>query len=155
MTVTSDAPADTAMMRIVHNALRRDLERARGSLAAPERADATQRRAIGAHLTWMMSFLRAHHESEDRGLYPLVRARVGDAADARAVLDRMEREHEAIAPAVAAVETAAVALVADPGDAVTQSALDALETLAASLLPHLREEEDDAMPIAARSITAA
>ena len=28
MTITSDAPADTTMMRIVHDALRRDLARA-------------------------------------------------------------------------------------------------------------------------------
>ena len=40
MTITSDAPADTTMMRIVHDALRRDLARASATLARPERASA-------------------------------------------------------------------------------------------------------------------
>ena len=61
MTITSDAPADTTMMRIVHDALRRDLARASCDARRPERASAEQRRAIGAHLTWMMRFLHAHH----------------------------------------------------------------------------------------------
>ena len=120
MTITSDAPADTTMMRIVHDALRRDLARASATLARPERASGEQRRAIGAHLTWMMRFLHAHHASEDDGLYPLVRERAGAAAEMVDVLDRMARQHEAIAPAVAAVETAAMALAADGSDDATQ-----------------------------------
>ena len=155
MTITSDAPADTTMMRIVHDALRRDLARARATLVEPGRAALVQRRAIGAHLGWMMDFLHAHHASEDDGLYPLVRRRARDEADALEVLDRMASDHEAIAPAVAAVETAATALAADPSDDATEHTIDALDALAAVLLPHLRAEEDDAMPIASRLITAA
>ena len=71
------------------------------------------------------------------------------------VLDRMARQHEAIAPAMAAVETAAMALAATGSDDATQQVRAALDALAAVLLPHLREEENDAMPIAARLITAA
>ena len=155
MTITSDAPADTTMMRIVHDALRRDLARASSTLARPERTSGEQRRAIGAHLAWMMRFLHAHHASEDDGLYPLVRERAGAAAEMVDVLDRMARHHEAIAPAVAEVETAAMALAADGSDDATQQTRAALDALAAVLLPHLREEEDDAMPITARLITAA
>ena len=91
MTITSDAPADTTMMRIVHDALRRDLARASATLARPERASREQRRAIGAHLLWMMRFLHAHHASEDDGLYPLVRERAAAAAETLDVLDRMAR----------------------------------------------------------------
>lgn len=155
MTITSDAPADTTMMRIVHDALRRDLARARRVLVQPERTRPAQRRAVGAHLSWMMHFLHAHHASEDDGLYPLVRQRAGGAAEARGVLDRMAREHEAIASAVATVETAAIALAADPGEIATHQTLDALDALATVLLPHLQEEEDDAMPLVSRLITTA
>lgn len=155
MSITSDAPADTTMMRIVHDALRRDLARARTTLAQPGRARRAQRCAVAAHLSWMMDFLHAHHASEDDGLYPLVRERAGDAADALEVVDRMAREHKAIAPSVAAVETAAIALAADPSDKATQQTIAALDALVIVLLPHLQEEEDDAMPIASRLITAA
>lgn len=154
MTITSDAPADTTMMRIVHDALRRDLARARSALVRPDRACWDQRRAIGAHLTWMMRFLHAHHASEDGGLYPLVRQRAGAAAEIVDVLDRMARHHEAITPAATAVEAAAMALAANGSDDATQQANDALDALGTVLLPHLREEEDDAMPMTARLITA-
>ena len=147
MTITSDAPADTTMMRIVHDALRRDLSRASSAIARPDQARGDQRRAIGAHLTWMMHFLHAHHASEDDGLYPLVRQRAGAADGIVEVLDRMARHHEAIAPAAAAVEAAAMALAASGSDDATHQTRDALDALGAVLLPHLQEEEDDAMPI--------
>ena len=155
MTITSDATADTTMMRIVHDALRRDLARASATLARPERASREQRRAVGAHLLWMMRFLHAHHASEDDGLYPLVRERAAAAAETLDVLDRMARQHETIAPAMTAVETAASALATTGSDDATQQTTAALDALAGVLLPHLREEEDEAMPITARLITAA
>jgi hemerythrin-like domain-containing protein len=155
MATAYDTPADTTMMRIVHDALRRDLARADAVLNEPRHARRDQCRAIGAHLAWMMRFLRAHHASEDDGLYPLVRKRAGAAADVREVLDRMSRSHDAVATAIDQVEAAATALVADGSDDAAQRTLVALDALGAVLLPHLREEEADAMPIVSRVITAA
>jgi hypothetical protein len=142
------------MMRIVHNALRRDLARARATLTQAGRARPAQERAVGAHLTWMMGFLHAHHASEDEGLYPLVRERARGSVDALEVLDRMTRQHDAIALAAAAVEAAGKALVTNPSDDATQHTIDALDALAAVHLPHLQAEEDDAMPITSRMVTA-
>ena len=64
-----DGPADTRMMGIVHDALRRDLARARAALAGPVAPE--QRRALAAHVGWMMDFLHEHHRGEDAGLYPI------------------------------------------------------------------------------------
>ena len=155
MARTSDAPADTTMMRIVHDALRRDLARAKVALSEPTGASRDRRRAVGAHLGWMMRFLHAHHASEDDGLYPLVRERARDDAEALGVLDRMTREHQAIAAPISAVEATAAPLAADGSDPATRRAIAALDALAAVLLPHLRAEEDDAMPLTSRLITAA
>ena len=155
MARTSDAPADTTMMRIVHDALRRDLARAKVALSEPTGASRDRRRAVGAHLGWMMRFLHAHHASEDDGLYPLVRERARDDAEALGVLDRMTREHQAIAAPISAVEASAAPLAADGSDPATRQAIAALDALAAVLLPHLRAEEDDAMPLTSRLITAA
>jgi hypothetical protein len=116
MVMTSDVPADTTMMRIVHDALRRDLTRAEAALTEPTRTNRHQRRTIGAHLTWMMHFLHAHHASEDDGLYPLVRERARNDAEALGALDRMCHEHGEIATAVATVEATAAALAADGSD---------------------------------------
>ena len=155
MTMTPDAPADTTMMRIVHDALRRDVERARTTLARPELANPALRRASGEHLGGMMRFLHQHHASEDIGLYPLLRARAGTSEDARRVLDRMADEHGTIAAAAEAVDAAGRELAADPSDAAVRNALAAIDALASVLLPHLRAEEDDAMPLASRLVTAA
>ena len=91
MTSTRDAPADTNMMRIVHDALRRDLRRARAVLTREPPPDERQRAAaIAEHLAWLTAFLEAHHRSEDLGLYPVVRERDPGAA---ALLDEMARDH--------------------------------------------------------------
>ena len=155
MAMTSDAPADTTMMRIVHDALRRDLSRAKAALTEPTRSRAAQRRAVAAHLDWTMCFLHAHHASEDDGLYPLVRERAGDATDVLEVLDRMTREHQDVADAITAVEAATAALANNPSDDAGRRTVAALDALEAVLLPHLREEEHEAMPITSRLITAA
>jgi hypothetical protein len=103
----------------------------------------------------MMRFLRAHHASEDDGLYPLVRERAAGARDVIGVLDRMTHQHEDIETAIAQVEVAAAALASDTSDGAAPEATSALDALEAVLLPHLQEEEDDAMPIVSRLITAA
>ena len=59
MAVAPDVPADTTMMRIVHQALRRDLAWAHAVLSGPDGVRGEQRRAIGAHLGWLMRFLHA------------------------------------------------------------------------------------------------
>src|SRR5687768_2682949 len=117
------------MMRIVHDALRRDLARASAVLTEPGKASGEQRRAIGAHLTWMMRFLHAHHASENDGIYLLVRERAGSDVAVREVLDRMARGHEAVATAIAQVEAAAAALVADGSDDAVRRTVGALDGL--------------------------
>ncbi len=144
-----DGPADTRMMRIVHTALRSDLARTQVALAELAlHADDARREAVAAHLQWMMTWLHHHHEGEDTGLYPFVRAR---NAEARALLDEMDADHQRILPAMAEVERAASAYAASAGagdDVVT-----AVDDLLACLLPHLKREEEEMMPVVAATIT--
>ena len=147
MTIDPNGPADTTMMRIVHDALRRDLDRARRTLTAEPAPTPRQRAAIAEQLRWMMSFLEAHHRSEDEGLAPLVRDRDAGAAD---LLGTMASDHSSIAAAISSVESAAGGSPDDPSDRLVR----ALDELSAVLLPHLRREEDEMMPVVSRSITA-
>ena len=82
--------ADTAMMGIVHGALRRDLLRTRDAVTAEPYPQGRQRQALGEHVVWMMEFLHAHHTGEDEGLWPLVRQQNPAAG---ALLDSMEADH--------------------------------------------------------------
>lgn len=155
MAMEPDAPADTTMMRIVHEALRRDLRRAQSALGEHPPPGAARLRTLAEHLVWIMQFLTAHHRSEDEGLYPLVRHRAEQRApDVLDLLDRMGRQHEAVACRIAAVESAAVTLGAG-GDNTVGAMLAAIEELARSLLPHLQQEEEDVMPAVSGLITNA
>ena len=148
-TTTPDSPADTSMMRIVHQALRRDLRRAEIALNGNPAPLPRQRDAIARHLTWMMSFLHAHHRAEDEGLYPLVRERDPAAAE---LLDTMDAEHRTVASAIADVEAAAASLLAsgtNPGEPLVAAVAD----LSRVLLPHLEREENDTMPVVSAVVT--
>lgn len=152
MDVSTTAPADTRMMGIVHRALRRDLARATAALGSTPPPEERQRRAIAAHLAWMLEFLHAHHESEDRGLYPVVRERRPDAA---ALLDAMDEEHRAVATQVQEVEAAAAAYGTSGDPDVRDRLLRSISSLEAVLLPHLDREEAEAMPVVSEAITHA
>jgi hypothetical protein len=137
------------MMRIVHDALRRDLGRAQAALTGEPEPDDRQRAAIAEHLRWVIDFLESHHRSEDEGLYPVVRAREPAAAE---LLDDMAADHAAVASAVAALE-AELAGWARDGD--PESVVRTLGELSSVLLPHLQREEREVMPVVSRTTSNA
>ena len=148
MTTVTTLPADTRIMGIVHNALRRDMARAKQVLHAAPPPAPTQRVALADHLAWMMHFLHMHHSGEDRGLWPLVRELNPVAAP---LLDAMDADHARIAPEIERVTATATEYGADP--AAREDLSRSLDALAQVLLPHLRREEDDMMPVVARTLT--
>ena len=150
MTLQTRDPADTTMMGVVHDALRRDLARTETALAGTPPPDDARRAALAEHVQWMMTFLHHHHRTEDEGLWPLVRSRNPDGA---ALLDNMQAQHAAVLGAMHQVEAAAARYASDDG--ARGQLQDALSQLCAVLLPHLRQEEDQAMPLVSASITDA
>ncbi|MDV3207748.1 MAG: hemerythrin domain-containing protein [Rhodococcus ruber] len=148
MTTDTLPPADTRIMRVVHSALRRDLTRAAQVLRTAPAPERTQRVALADHLVWMMQFLHLHHSGEDQGLWPLVRA-VNPAAEA--LLDEMDADHARIGPEIERVTAAATDYRADP--AAREDLVHALTALEQVLLPHLQREEDEMMPVVARTLT--
>jgi hemerythrin-like domain-containing protein len=143
-----NGPADTTMMGIVHDALRRDLHRAQEAVADDRAGD--RRGPLAEQLGWMMRFLHAHHSGEDKGLYPMVRAANPGAA---ALLDAMDADHQAIHPAMDTVAAAAQRW-GQTGSGEDRAALRAaLDALADVLLPHLDREEAEAMPLVSATLT--
>ena len=143
-----NGPADTRTMRIVHNALRRDLSRAKQVLTTEAYPHPAQREALAEHLAWMMEFLHHHHSGEDAGLYPLVRERNPAAV---ALLDEMDADHDAIVPGMDGLVEAAHAY--REGDSAREHVVRAIEDLEETLLPHLLREEGEMMPVVAATIT--
>lgn len=152
MATKDDRPAETWSMAIVHAALRRDLARTHRELTTLPHPAQRQRRALGAHVLWLMRFLHNHHTSEDTGLWPLVRRRNPGAA---ALLDSLEADHQRIAPAITVLTAAATSYGATDDDQARQQLVDALEALDTLLVPHLDREVAEAMPVVSASITDA
>jgi hemerythrin-like domain-containing protein len=145
------APADTRMMGIVHDALRRDLNRAIRVLSKAPFPQAAQRSAIGEHISWMMQFLHAHHHGEDAGLWPLVQTRNPAAAP---LLEAMEADHVRVAPLMDEADRAARGYASESSDENRTGLRDALMRLSELLLPHLEREENEMMPLVSVSISA-
>ena len=145
-------PADTRMMGIVHEALRRDLRRARHTAALVPHVPASQRVALATHLGWMMDVLHHHHAGEDAGLFPMLRARNPAAA---ALVDEMASDHLAISSGVEALRRAAREYAVSTVDGAANGLLASIDQLEGALLPHLRREEDVVMPVVSSCITAA
>ncbi len=145
-----DAPADTRMMGIVHEALKRDLRRVREVVQASPPPRGRQRVALGRHVLWMLDFLHAHHSGEDAGLWPLVLRRNPASAE---LLASMEADHARIAPAADVAASAARAYAETTTDADRVALVEALDSLLAVLVPHLDREVAEAMPVVAASIT--
>ena len=144
--------ADTTMMGVVHDALRRDLARLQTALpGSPPPGDA-RRRPLAGHIDWMMDFLHRHHHGEDTGLWPLLRQRNPQAGP---LLDRMEADHARIAPAAGLLRQAAGRYATSGSELPRANVAAALSALAEPLLPHLRGEEDDAMPLVSATLTDA
>jgi hypothetical protein len=151
--VANDAgPADTAMMGIVHSALRRDLTRTSAALGERPATGDAQRTALTAHLAWMMVFLHHHHEGEDAGLWPLVRSLNPTAGD---LIAQMERDHAQITPVMDAVNTATRRYADDGSAQARDGVVAALESLRAVLDPHLLREEQEMMPVVSKTLTHA
>ena len=152
MRVDPSAPADTRAMGIVHRALLRDLTRARVVLAAPQPPPGPQRKAVAEHLRWMMRVLHMHHTGEDEGLYPWVRERNPAAAE---LLDVMDADHHRIGPGISAVDEAAAEYGSTDLLGRERYVLAAIDMLEATLIPHLRREEDEMMPVVSATLTNA
>lgn len=146
---SSQEPADTRMMGIVHGALERDLRRAREALSTEPHPLGRQRRALGEHLVWLMDWLQAHHTTEDVALWPAVRARKPDAG---ALLDSLEADHRRIGPAAAALRAEAERYAESDG-AQGAELLASLDHLMRVLLPHLEREVEEAMPVVSATLT--
>ena len=152
MRTDPNAPADTAIMGIVHSALRRDLTRTTTALSAEHPPGDAQRKALAEHAIWMMDFLHGHHEGEDAGLWPVIRS---FNSSARELLEQMESDHAVIASEIEGLRAAA-RRYSDDGTAPARVAvIEALSSLRAVLDPHLHREETEMMPVVSQTLTNA
>jgi hemerythrin-like domain-containing protein len=139
------------MLLAVHAAIRRDLDRverlaeqALDGLPAErirEEVDEIKRDGILWHLQIdclrYCRFVHMHHNAEDREFFPELRQTNPELSP---VIDRLQGDHRRVSDELDAVEAAARTLAKD-GQPARRAVVDALRTLAESLLEHLEYEE--------------
>jgi hemerythrin-like domain-containing protein len=138
---------DMTMMIVMHDALRRELERI---ARVAERLDDNPLDVLRTAVGWELftTFLRVHHTSEDIALWPVMQRLLVDRPDDLALLDAMEDEHAAINPLLDGVDAA----LADRDHGVERlgGLVDALVT---GLSGHLRHEEADGLALIDATLT--
>jgi hemerythrin-like domain-containing protein len=133
---------DLTMNRVIHAAVRRDLDRLTVALGEMRDGDAVRARALERAFANLRAELTHHHEGEDTHIWPML---AGVGVD-RGLLETMESEHHAMADALA--ETAgAMSTVAHSGSAADAAAARASVVRTREVVErHLQHEENELEP---------
>lgn len=137
----TDTRLDMSMMYVMHDALRRELERIARATA---RTDDDPRHILRTAVGWEMfkTYLHAHHTAEDETLWPVMSEILPGRPSDLALLEALEAEHATIDPLLDGIDAA----LADreQGPRRLGELVDALDT---GLRHHLRHEETDGLPL--------
>ncbi|MGA9919677.1 MAG: hemerythrin domain-containing protein [Candidatus Dormiibacterota bacterium] len=151
MTATpSTRHSDTSDMRFPHGLFRTVFSEAPGLIDATAPGDRERTSHLGSLYENVLAFLRAHHGAEDELLWPLPRER---APEQKALLDRMENQHQAVDEVTAATEKSIAAYKDAPSSARAQELAASLRRLGAELDAHLVEEGQEILPLAAVTVS--
>ena len=135
--------AQMSMNKVIHAAIRRDLDRfveALTTFAAGDRARAAQ---LGVAWANFDKQLTTHHEGEHEIAWPALES-IGVP---RATIEQMDAEHEAMAAALAQARGAIGALESTAGQGEAEAALSAMMHLRDVTVDHLDHEEQEIEPV--------
>jgi hypothetical protein len=141
MTATTPTNPGWRIQLAIHRAVRRDAARLAGALADSDEAPTA---AVRAYWALTAAQLHHHHIFEDTVIWPLMGERLGDRV--QALLARNEHEHEVMASAMEAFDTAL-------SGTDTVPARHALELLTDAIGVHLAHEEADVLPLIPEAFT--
>lgn len=130
------------MNRLIHAAVRRDLDRlaaALGRLADGDRGRAGELQRAFAHLRLELTH---HHEGEDTHIWPML---AGAGVDAE-LLAAMQAEHHAMSEALADTDAAMSRLAASGSATDAAAARASVERTREVVEQHLAHEEDELEP---------
>ncbi|MFE3030305.1 hemerythrin domain-containing protein [Streptomyces canus] len=140
----------THEMVVVHRVFRRESALLPRMVRAVPDGESARAAQISAYLTDYVSGLHHHHTLEDELIWPLLRAR---AADAEALVARMEEQHGRIDSSLEAVEVWAPQWRGSADSVAGQELALALEEHRLALLDHLDDEERLVLPLVAEHLT--
>jgi hemerythrin-like domain-containing protein len=137
-------PADTRDMVLVHRVFRRELSMLPGLVTAVPDGDAARAAVLAAHWDLVSGFLHHHHTGEDAWLWERLLDR---SAEARALVDRMERGHTRVDALLQRTNEAVAVWKDEPGAGTAAGVASATIALHDALVEHLDDEEATILPI--------
>jgi len=105
---------------------------------------------LADHIDLVLGGLHSHHQDEDELLYPKLIERVPEQAP---VTEQVEHEHQVIATALDAASAACTAWRQRPSAETGEALAAALDHLNEVVQPHLDDEEQKVVPLAAVALT--
>lgn len=144
-------PIDVRDMAIVHRTFRKAYEES-ARLVRAEPAAPTPGRVtfLADHIDFALAALHHHHEVEDELLYPKLIERAPDQA---LMTKQVEHEHEVIRTALESASAACAAWRERPSAETGEALAAALDNLNVVVQPHLDDEEQKVVPLAAVTLT--
>ena len=135
--------ATMSMNKVIHGAIRRDLDRFEGALTTFRAGDSERAKQLGVAWENFDRQLTDHHEGEHEIAWPALE-KVGVT---REMLNQMDAEHATMAEALGNARTAMAALVSNPQSGEAEAALAAIRRLKDVTVTHLDHEEQQIEPV--------
>jgi hemerythrin-like domain-containing protein len=149
--MSTSEPINVRDMAIVHRLFRQAYEeaarlvRAAGPAPSPDRVT-----FLADHIDLALAGLHIHHEDEDTLLYPKLIERAPEQAQ---MTEQVEHEHQLITTALDAASAACATWRERPSAQTGEALAAALDHLNAVVQPHLDDEEQKVVPLAAVTLT--
>ena len=153
MTTTDGPYADARDMYLAHTMFRREFGLMAGLVRGVSAGDEEHTQIVVKHIEVLNMVLHHHHAGEDKHLWPRLLER--GSAEVATVVQLMESQHQSIGETTAEVATALGAWRSRSASESGEAPADALDRLARQLDEHTRMEEERALPIVEKCITAA
>lgn len=138
--------ATMTMNRVIHEAVRRDLDRLHTALFSVRAGDAPRARQLERAYANLHRELVHHHEGEDALVFPYV-ASVGGGPVVTSLLETMEGEHQAMAAALAETSELMAAYASSASASNAESARASVARTRAVVDRHLDHEEQEFEPL--------
>ena len=143
-------PIDVRDMAIVHRTFRNAYEESALLVRAAPSPSPGRVTFLADHIDFGIAALHHHHEGEDELLYPKLIQRVPEQAP---MTEQVEHEHLVIKTALEAASAACAAWRQRPSAETGEALAAALDHLNAVVQPHLDDEENKVVPLAAVTLT--
>jgi hemerythrin-like domain-containing protein len=148
--MSASEPINVRDMAIVHRLFRQVYDEAARLVRANPAPSPGRVTFLADHIDLALAGLHSHHADEDRLLYPKLIERAPDQAQ---MTEQVEHEHQVISTALDAASAACATWRERPSPPTGEALAAALDHLNEVVQPHLDDEEQKVVPLAAVTLT--